>query len=131
MEPTSPFTTEQDVNFVIKEVVNSNLYDSAVSLSLLEKYHPNFIFSIDNKKKIIPFTKGKKYNSRRQQVSSLYCLDGSLYFSNVTSLYKNKGFVSNKTYGYITPKWKSYEIDDALDFEIAKVIANNKKKFSK
>jgi CMP-N,N'-diacetyllegionaminic acid synthase len=129
LEPTSPFTTSQDIDLVIKKVTKNDTYDSAVSISFLEKYHPNFIFKVNKKKIINPFEKKQKYNYRRQQISKLYHLDGSLYFAHVNSFYKNKGFVGNKTYGYITPKWKSLEIDDHLDFEFAKTIIRNIKKF--
>jgi N-acylneuraminate cytidylyltransferase/CMP-N,N'-diacetyllegionaminic acid synthase len=128
LEPTSPFTTSQDIDLVIQKVLKERNYNSAVSISFLEKYHPNFIFSLNKKGIINPFLKGKKYNYRRQEISKLYYLDGSLYFSNVNSFYKNKGFIGNKTYGYITPKCKSLEIDDFLDFELAKLIF---KKFKK
>jgi N-acylneuraminate cytidylyltransferase/CMP-N,N'-diacetyllegionaminic acid synthase len=127
LEPTSPFTTSQDIDLVIEKVLKKN-YNSAVSISFLEKQHPNFIFSLDKKKIINPFLRGKKFNYRRQEISKLYYLDGSLYFSNVNSFNKNKGFIGNKTYGYITPKWKSLEIDDFLDFELAKLTF---KKFKK
>lgn len=129
LEPTSPFTTVYDIDFVIQKVVKGINYDSAVSISLLEKYHPNFIFRVNKKETIFPFIKGKKHNYRRQQISKLYYLDGSLYFSQVKSFYKNKGFVGSKTYGYITDKWKSLEIDDSLDFEFAKLISKNIKRF--
>jgi N-acylneuraminate cytidylyltransferase/CMP-N,N'-diacetyllegionaminic acid synthase len=121
LEPTSPFTTSQDIDLVIEKVLKKKNYNSAVSISFLEKQHPNFIFSLNKKKIITPFLKGKKFNCRRQEISKLYYLDGSLYFSNVKSFYKNKGFIGSKTYGYITPKWKALEIDDFFDFEFAKL----------
>jgi len=129
LEPTSPFTTSDDVDKVIEEVAKNKAYDSAVSISYLEKYHPNFIFKINKKKTISAYQEGEKYNYRRQNISKLYFLDGSLYFSQVKSLYKNRGFIGKKTYGYIMPKWKSLEIDDHIDFELAKNTFKNIKRF--
>lgn len=127
LEPTSPFTETKDIDFMIKKVVDNN-FNSGVSISILEKNHPNFLFKINRNKTISSYQKKKKYNLRRQQVSKLYFLDGSLYFSEIKNFLKNKSFVSNKTFGLIMPKWKSLEIDNILDFELAKIIYKNIKK---
>ena len=39
---------------------------------------------------------------------------------------KRKDFCHNNTIGYEVPKWKSIEIDDMLDLELAKIILKNR-----
>ena len=66
---------------------------------------------------------------RRQEINNVYFFDGSLYVSDVDYYLKKKTFYHKYTLGYEMPKWKSFEVDDKVDFLIMENIMKNKKKF--
>lgn len=125
LEPTSPLTSSDDVNKAIEKLDKNKKAHSIVGISKNINQHPSFTVSLSNKK-YLKFL-DKKFK-RRQEISDLYFLDGSLYISKVEALMKYKSFYHNKTLGFIMPKWKSFEIDDYIDFLIISTLMKNKKK---
>ena len=63
---------------------------------------------------------------RRQDIKDVYFFEGSVYISKTDVLLNKKTFYHNKTIGYITPKWKSLEIDDIYDFIMVEAIMKYK-----
>jgi len=53
---------------------------------------------------------------RRQDSTELYYFEGTLYLSDIPALLERKSFYHTRTLPYIVPKWKSFEIDDIVDF---------------
>ena len=137
LEPTSPFTTSNDVDEALIELdKNSKNYKSIVSVSRIEGSHPDFCYKLNKNNKIIPYKlRNKKLQPRRQDVSQLFFCDGSLYGSCTRAFKKNKTFFHKKTLAKIMPKWKSLEIDDYIDYihaeatikNINKILSNEKK----
>ena len=68
---------------------------------------------------------------RRQDIKPLYYLEGSIYISKVSVLLKKKSFYHKKTQAFQVEKWKSLEIDDIDDFNLAKFYVNEMKKNKK
>ena len=66
----------------------------------------------------------KKYQNdvRRQDKSILAYLDGSIYISKVNKFFLNRGFLNKKTEFIFFDQWKSIEIDNKIDFIVAKSI---------
>ena len=127
LQPTSPLRELKDINNSIKKTLKENI-DSLVSVSKVETQHPRFIYSIKNKDSLVPFLKKNDNPAmRRQDIESLYFLDGSIYISKIKTLMKYKTFYHNKTKAYEVPKWKSLEIDDIEDLNLAKFYIVNKK----
>ncbi len=127
LQPTSPLRELKDINSSIKKVLKENI-DSLVSVCKVETQHPRFIYSIKNKDSLIPFLKKNDNPSmRRQDIEKLYFLDGSIYISKIKTLMQYKTFYHNKTKAYEVPKWKSLEIDDIEDINLAEFYIKNKK----
>ena len=127
LQPTSPLRALKDINNSIKKVLKENI-DSLVSVCKVETQHPRFIYSIKNKNSLVPFLKKNDNPAmRRQDIEQLYFLDGSIYISKIKTLMKYKTFYHNKTKAYEVPKWKSLEIDDIEDLNLAKFYVTNKK----
>jgi len=127
LQPTSPLRELKDINNSIKKVLKENI-DALVSVSKLDVHHPRFVYSIKNKDNLVPFL--KKHSSsdiRRQDIEPLYFLEGSIYISKVKSLMKYKTFYHSKTKAYEVPKWKSLEIDDFVDLNMAELYIKKKK----
>ena len=125
LEPTSPFTTSQDIDNAIKIIVDKK-FNSLVSVVDSSKFSIDFQFK-KQKNNLIKPLQMKNVHRRRQDVEKTLVLEGSIYISNVRDFLKNRGFISNKTYGYELPKWKSIEIDDQHDLMLARLLYKIKK----
>ena len=125
LEPTSPLRTYQDIDRAINKITSKN-YDSLVSVSKLEAFHPSFLYKQNRKGYLSPFRESVKKNIRRQDLETMYFLEGSIYISKVTTLMKKRTFCHDKTIPFIMPKWKSIEIDDKLDLVMAEAIIKKK-----
>ena len=49
--------------------------------------------------------------------NNVFKLNGALYVSKISSLIKNKSFVTSKTIGYVMPKKRSIDIDTEDDIK--------------
>lgn len=123
LEPTSPFTTAEEINKSIRMFLKKKA-ESLISIAESNQANPNFLFYKNNKNIINPYLKRKKYKHlRRQDIKPTFFPEGSLYISKVKDFLKNKGFFGKKTLGYVIPKFYNLEIDDRTDLNIARSIA--------
>lgn len=118
LEPTSPLTEPRDVDLAIESLVaHSTSADSIVGVSALVGAHPAFAVRIAANGLICPVGVSTFHAlPRRQDIEPLFALDGSLYVSSVAALRREKGFCHGRTLSYVTPRYKSFEIDDLVDF---------------
>ncbi len=125
LEPTSPLTTETDIDTGIEKLLLDKSAESIVGVSLSEVSHPDFLVNLKNG--FLNFINENQKSSviRRQDLEDLYFYDGTLYISEIDS-YLEKEFYHEKTLGYVTPKWKSLEIDDMYDFIMVEAIMQYK-----
>ena len=115
LEPTSPLRNSKDVDFCINKIKKDNI-ESLVSVSRVVDQHPYFLYSINKRNILRPYLKKqKKLYIRRQDVSPLYYLEGSIYISKITTLLNEKTWYHKKTQAFEVEKWKSLEIDDIDD----------------
>ena len=131
LEPTSPLRDHSDIDMCIKKVLNNKI-DTMVSVAQVVSQHPSFLYSFKNKDYLKPYLKNsKKLYVRRQDIKPLYYLEGSIYISKISTLLKEKTFYHNKTCGFKLEKWKSLEIDDIDDFNLAKFYTKNFRLFKR
>ena len=91
-----------------------------VSVTKVINQHPSFLYSLKKNNFLVPYLKNKKkLYVRRQDINSLYYLEGSIYISKTSSLLKKRTFYHEKTQAFTVDKWKSLEIDDIDDFNLA------------
>jgi N-acylneuraminate cytidylyltransferase/CMP-N,N'-diacetyllegionaminic acid synthase len=130
LEPTSPLTTSDDVDAAIEKLhKNKKKADSIVSVSENVNQHPDFNVKVKKNGMLTKFI--TKQVKRRQDISKVFFFDGSLYISKTCSYLKNKTFFHNKTVAFVSPKWKSFEIDDIVDLICVEAIMKNVKKLNK
>ena len=128
LEPTSPLRDFRDIDFCLRKVKNKNI-QTLVSVAKTIEQHPIFLFSISDKNFLKPYLKKKqKLYIRRQDISPLYFLEGSIYISKVSTLLKRKTWYHEKTQAFEIEKWKSLEIDDIDDFKLAEFYSKRLKK---
>jgi N-acylneuraminate cytidylyltransferase/CMP-N,N'-diacetyllegionaminic acid synthase len=126
LEATSPTTEASDIDKALEILVQSrNIADSIVGVAKLEGTHPSFNVHIDGSGLLKPFISADFVSvGRRQDLTDLYYFEGSVYISDVTALLEQKSFYHNRTLPYVVPKWKSFEIDDIVDFVCIESILN-------
>jgi CMP-N,N'-diacetyllegionaminic acid synthase len=127
LEPTSPLTEASDIDMALERLLeNKNIADSIISVSKIEATHPAFDVSITDMGIITPYlTAGLSGAGRRQDISDLYFFDGSLYISDIPAYLLKKTFYHDRTLAHVSPKWKSLEVDDFVDFVCVEAIMKN------
>lgn len=116
LEPTSPLREALDIDAAIEALENDNDAESIVGVCKTEAIHPAF-FCYIREGRLAPYS-GSFEVKRRQEIEDLFFFEGSVYVSHISSLKTRKAFYHDKTIPYIVPKWKSFEIDDIIDFII-------------
>lgn len=127
LEPTSPLREVTDIDDALKVLMSSNA-KSIVGVCKTESQNPSFLYSIDLDGILSPCLDDTKSNLRRQDINAVYYLEGTIYISEVDYLIKKMGFYHDKTMGYCVPKWKSFEVDDIVDWCCVEAMLNNKSK---
>jgi len=121
LEPTSPLTKKNDLDFGIKKLLSkSSKFDSVVSIVSNHKFNSSYKTIINKNNKIINFN--KNINKRRQKITEEFVLSGNFYISKKSTLEKNKNFTSNRTYGYKILKKYYTDIDDYIDLKYANLL---------
>ena len=128
LEPTSPLTESEDLSQALKLLTESSINaDAIVGVSCIEATHPEYSVKRSADGLIKPaFMKNFASLKRRQDVDELYFLEGSLYISSVRAFKSHKTFYGSTTLGYVVPRWKSFEIDELVDFFCIEAIINNR-----
>lgn len=128
LEPTSPLTEAGDIDAALELLVSRRSdADAVVGVTAITTSHPSFSVRVNSNGMIHPFaTDNFSSMPRRQDIEPLYKLDGSLYLSTVSALRREHSFYHRRTLSYITPRWKSFEIDDLIDFICVEAIVANR-----
>jgi CMP-N,N'-diacetyllegionaminic acid synthase len=127
LEPTAPIREIGDIDNSIELLINSN-YSSLVSICKSQSNHPDFQFRIGADSRLVSYLEKDFIPRRRQDIDEAYFLVGTIYASFVEDLIKTETFCNNSTIGLEVEKWKSFEIDDYLDFQIIETILLTKLK---
>ena len=117
LEPTSPLRDVADINTAIEQLLNHKTAKSIVGVSKVEATHPAFLVNLSKEGLLEPYL-GEMKALRRQELNDLYFFEGSLYLSEIDYYIKTESFYHNLTLPYVVPKYKSYEVDDIVDFYI-------------
>lgn len=129
LEPTSPLRDFSDVDQALEALMDTK-FQAMVSVCEAEDQHPDFMFRLGRSNDLVTWSAGEFKALRRQDVSPAYFLEGSLYISFVNIFLEKSTFCHGSSVGYIVPKWKSFEIDDLIDFICVEAIMSAKESFA-
>ena len=118
LEPTSPLTEAEDIDTALQALVARRAEaDAIVGVTAMGSTHPAFAVRLDAAGLMQPYA-APSFGQlpRRQDIEALFSLDGSLYISTVAALRRERSFCHQRTLPYVTPRWKSFEVDDLVDF---------------
>jgi N-acylneuraminate cytidylyltransferase/CMP-N,N'-diacetyllegionaminic acid synthase len=121
LEPTSPLRDVEDIDRAIEILIDSESAESIAGVCKVENIHPTFMLTLTTSGLIQPYESHSK-SLRRQDLTDIFYFEGSVYASQVDAYLQKKSFYHDKTLPYIVPKWKSFEVDDIVDFEIIETI---------
>lgn len=120
IEPTSPLRETSDIDAAVEELSNKSFAKSIVGISKVESQHPSFCVSLTSDNLLR--SKNDFIVLRRQDIEELYFYEGSIYLSEIDTYIEKRNFYHEHTLGYIMPKYKSFEIDDEIDFDIVEML---------
>lgn len=127
LEPTSPLTESEDIDQALVKLDEAQMSaDAVVGVTTMETVHPAFAVKMAENGSISPYLNAGFCNlPRRQDLEPVYSMDGSLYISSVEALRRERSFCHQRTLGFLMPRYKSFEVDDLVDFICIDAIWRN------
>lgn len=125
LEPTSPLREIRDIDDALELFVRRDA-EALVSVCRAEVTHPSFMFRVDSSERLTPFLEGGFKPLRRQELTPVFYLEGTVYIAQIASLLRRRTFCHEGTVAYEVPKWKAPEIDDLTDLLFVESIMKNK-----
>ena len=130
LQPTSPFQSTLDIDNSIKKIVDDK---KATSLQVISEssQSPIKALQINDKKYLKPYFNLKSNNNvlNRQKLKKSY-YRSNIIISETKNILKNKSQIGRKSLFYLIPNFRSIDINDKYDLEVARAI-NKKFKFLK
>jgi len=114
LQPTSPLRSVDDIEGIIKLCQEKGAL-SAVSVAEVGK-HPFWMYQRSSDMRLQPLIPNRGEITRRQDLPSVYVLNGALYLARPDWLIENQGFIGPETLGYVMPVERSVDLDTPLDW---------------
>lgn len=124
LQPTSPLRIVEDIDGCIEKCVSQNA-PACVTVTSPDK-SPYWMYSLDNQGRLKPIIKQEDIALLRQQINSVYALNGAVYVAKTEWFMKNRKFVSDETIAYPMPKIRSVDIDTELDLRICDIFLSGR-----
>lgn len=119
LQTTSPLRYSEDIIAAV-ELLFEKEADSVVSVCESE-HSPLYMNILDESLSLKGFI-NKATKTRRQELPKYYRLNGAIYLCDV-AYYSNDGdLYGENSYAYVMDKKSSVDVDDEIDFEIAKCL---------
>lgn len=123
LQPTSPLRSVDDIDGCLEKCIETKA-NSCVTVTEAAK-SPFWMYYLNEQDLLEPIIKtDKKYNNR-QELPTLYELNGAVYVANKNWLINNRSFRSEHTTAYIMPKERSVDIDSEIDFGFIEFLLRN------
>lgn len=123
LQATSPLRTSTHIDESINLLFNKKA-NAVISVCEME-HSPLWANTLDETLDMSNFLKEEVKNKRSQDLEKYFRLNGAIYICQVDEFIKQKTFfLKEKIYAYEMDKLSSIDIDEKLDFELAKVIKN-------
>ena len=120
LQPTSPFRTAEDIDMALEFCIKHSA-PACVSVSRAEK-SPEWMYRIDDNAHLSSVLVAEDLPSRRQDLQTVFTLNGSIYVANVDWLRAAQTFIGPDTVAYETPIDRSVDIDTDRDLEYAEFL---------
>jgi N-acylneuraminate cytidylyltransferase/CMP-N,N'-diacetyllegionaminic acid synthase len=101
-------------------LIDHPIAKSIVGVCKSEGQHPISLTKIKNDF-LVPYIERNK-SVRRQDLEELYFFEGTVYATSIDGFRQYRLFYHKECLAYVVPKWKSFEVDDFVDFTIIEAI---------
>lgn len=126
LQPTSPLRTVADIDRCLQECVRTKA-SSCVSVVQPDK-KPHWMYLRNNDGRLQPLLSELKFVARRQDLPTVYALNGAVYIAKTEWISETKSFISDQTVGFSMEKFSSLDIDDEMDFNICDYLLKERMK---
>lgn len=128
LQPTSPFRTASDIDATI-ELLLKRRADSAITVSFVEPRV--FVKARDG---ALALAVGRHFlrSTNRQAFPETVAENGSMvYVNRVSTLLRTRNFLGGKLVGYVTPHWRSVDLDRPEDFVLGELVFKRRHRMEK
>ena len=123
LQPTSPLRNENQIDEAI-ELLEEKQADAIVSVCEMD-HSPLWSNTLPKDGNMNNFLRDEVLNKRSQDLEKYYRVNGAIYICKTDKLLENKSFfLKDNIFAYIMDRKSSIDIDEEIDFEIAKVLIN-------
>tara|TARA_A100001011_G_C14305293_1_gene842786 strand:+ start:2015 stop:2707 length:693 start_codon:yes stop_codon:yes gene_type:complete len=121
LQPTSPLRNETHIDDAI-EYMEEKKANAVISVCETD-HSPMWSNTLDSSLSLKDFIKNEFLNKRSQDLDKNYKLNGAIYICKTDSLIKEQGFfLEDNIYAFIMDRLSSVDIDQDIDFKIAKAL---------
>lgn len=120
---TSPLRTAEQIDEAIEKLVHEGA-DSIVSICESE-VNPYWMKKVDDGK-LKDFMESTNFYARRQDLPTIYRLNGAIYAGKTEIILKNKNWYTENTLPYIMNELSSIDIDNIIDFKFVEFLLKEK-----
>ena len=121
LQPTSPLRNEKHIDEAI-ELLEEKQADAIVSVCEMD-HSPLWSNTLPKDGNMKNFLRDEVLNKRSQDLEKYYRINGAIYICKTEKFIVNKGFfLKENIFAYIMNRENSVDIDEKLDFIIAKNI---------
>jgi CMP-N,N'-diacetyllegionaminic acid synthase len=118
LQPTSPLRTAADIDTACEHLAASGA-PACVSVSPVEQ-SPYWMYRLGHNQGLVPVVEAPPGVTRRQDLPSVYALNGAVYVADTVWLRQSRTFVTRETVAHVMPVERSMDIDTIADFEAFK-----------
>jgi len=120
LQPTSPLRTSEDIDGCIEACL---AHDASACVTVSEvKESPFLMYRLGRDQTMTPILPSVRLDARRQDLESIYSLNGAVYFAKSDWYFEHKSFLGPSTIAYIMPASRSIDLDTEEDFSLLKML---------
>jgi len=124
LQPTVPLRIAEDIDGAI-DLAEKTGADSVISVCLAAS-HPYLAKTIENDGRLRDFVYHIDKDLPRQNLPPAYVLNGAIYLINREVLLERKTWYTDKTYAYVMPPERSFDIDTEWEFNLVDLFLKEK-----
>ncbi len=126
LQPTAPLRTERDIDDAVRLMAKHRSLDALISCYKGEGVHPRIMYASKNGKNAL-YIPASKEMTRRQDFEKVFVRNGAIYLIPRELLLKGQ-MIGRHPLVMEMPRWRSINIDNPDDFELARIILKYGKK---
>lgn len=121
IQPSSPFTTGQDIDNTIRLLLENDKADSSVSVMKLDHAIHPVKLKVKEEGVLLPYVEEESGRMAAHELPELYVRNCSVYVSTIESINRGK-IIGDCCLGYEMPRERSLDINDPIDFMFAEFM---------